>query len=276
VSFNQYEKSVEDSRPVELITLTVGGDVTRICSAEDDITVGGVTYTAHPLERDDLKVEDGERNALKLTVSADLAFVANYVSNVPAAEATVQIYRLQRADGTEEVVSLYRGYVSNVKFTQAGRVAELAINPMRKMAKRPAPRCKYSGQCNNVLYDDLCGVTAGDPSYTHSTGTVSSITGFVYEVSGAAAFGDGFFAGGTLENAAGGEARMVIAHTGNNLTVTLPLETVAVGDLVTVRAGCGHTVTDCHSKFNNLANFGGFPFVPSNNPFTDGIEPRNC
>ena len=275
MSFNQYEKAAESSRPVELIELSIGGTVTRICSAEDDITVGGVTYTAHPLERDDLKVEDGERNALKLTVTTDLAFVGNYVSNVPAAEATVHIYRLQRGD-TSDVVSLYRGYVSNIVFKDAGRLAELAINPMRKRAKRPAPRCKYSGQCNNVLYDDLCGVVAGDPAYTHTSGTVQSITGYVYEVSGAAAFGDGFFAGGTLETAAGGDARMVIAHTGNSLTVTLPLESLAVGDLATVRAGCGHTVTDCQNKFNNLANYGGFPFVPSNNPFTDGIEPRNC
>ncbi len=36
----------------------------------------------------------------------------------------------------------------------------------------------------------------------------------------------------------------------------------ATGDAFTVYQGCDHTMATCKAKFNNLANFRGFPFVP--------------
>jgi len=38
----------------------------------------------------------------------------------------------------------------------------------------------------------------------------------------------------------------------------------ASGDLMSLTAGDDHMMTTCQRKFNNAANFGGFPFVPSN------------
>ena len=47
------------------------------------------------------------------------------------------------------------------------------------------------------------------------------------------------------------------------LTLIYPLPVApAVGDAFTVYAGCDHTQATCQSRFNNLANFRGFPFVP--------------
>jgi hypothetical protein len=43
----------------------------------------------------------------------------------------------------------------------------------------------------------------------------------------------------------------------------LPLQSVSsVGDTFTIYYGCDHTPGTCQSKFNNLANFRGFPYVP--------------
>jgi uncharacterized phage protein (TIGR02218 family) len=43
----------------------------------------------------------------------------------------------------------------------------------------------------------------------------------------------------------------------------LPLQSPpAAGDTFTVYFGCDHTPGTCRSKFNNLANFRGFPYVP--------------
>ncbi|MGH7247352.1 MAG: phage BR0599 family protein, partial [Pseudomonadota bacterium] len=50
---------------------------------------------------------------------------------------------------------------------------------------------------------------------------------------------------------------------GASMTLLYPLESVpATGDGFTVYFGCDHTMATCQSKFNNLANFRGFPFVP--------------
>jgi hypothetical protein len=45
----------------------------------------------------------------------------------------------------------------------------------------------------------------------------------------------------------------------------------AFSDVVTVRAGCRHTLGDCRDKFANAANFGGFSEVPNKNPSAHGI-----
>jgi len=36
----------------------------------------------------------------------------------------------------------------------------------------------------------------------------------------------------------------------------------AFGDAFTVYAGCDRTLATCQGRFNNKANFRGFPFVP--------------
>ena len=53
------------------------------------------------------------------------------------------------------------------------------------------------------------------------------------------------------------------AVAGTSLTLLYPLQSVpAAGDSFTVYFGCDHTPGTCQSKFNNLANFRGFPYVP--------------
>jgi uncharacterized phage protein (TIGR02218 family) len=50
---------------------------------------------------------------------------------------------------------------------------------------------------------------------------------------------------------------------GTSLSLGYALQSApAVGDAFTVYQGCDHTPGTCQSKFNNLANFRGFPFVP--------------
>jgi len=48
-----------------------------------------------------------------------------------------------------------------------------------------------------------------------------------------------------------------------SLSLMYPLPaTPAAGDAFTVAFGCDHTRGTCQGRFNNLANFRGFPFVP--------------
>jgi uncharacterized phage protein (TIGR02218 family) len=62
---------------------------------------------------------------------------------------------------------------------------------------------------------------------------------------------------------AGVTATVGSAVASTSLTLLYPLESVpAAGDGFTVYFGCDHTPGTCHSKFNNLANFRGFPYVP--------------
>ncbi len=53
------------------------------------------------------------------------------------------------------------------------------------------------------------------------------------------------------------------AAAGSALALMYPLPFApATGDAFTVYAGCDHTQGTCQGRFNNLANFRGFPYVP--------------
>jgi uncharacterized phage protein (TIGR02218 family) len=62
---------------------------------------------------------------------------------------------------------------------------------------------------------------------------------------------------------AGVTANVNNVAAGTALGLGYPLQSVpSPGDTFTVYYGCDHTPGTCQSKFNNLVNFRGFPYVP--------------
>jgi hypothetical protein len=53
--------------------------------------------------------------------------------------------------------------------------------------------------------------------------------------------------------------------------VMLPYSGVAIGDGLKLTAGCDHVIQTCRTKFANEVNYGGFPWIPTRNPFDSGI-----
>jgi hypothetical protein len=72
-----------------------------------------------------------------------------------------------------------------------------------------------------------------------------------------------YFAQGLLTMTSGAASGMkvdVLTLKGATLQILLPLgKRPAVGDTFTVTAGCSKSAQTCQYKFNNIANFGGFP-----------------
>lgn len=74
------------------------------------------------------------------------------------------------------------------------------------------------------------------------------------------------YAQGTLLFSSGvnaGASVNIKSATSGALMLSYPLEAApSPGDAFTVYQGCDHTMSTCQTKFANLANFRGFPFVP--------------
>jgi uncharacterized phage protein (TIGR02218 family) len=123
------------------------------------------------------------------------------------------------------------------------------------------PRNLYSPTCLHTLYDSGCGVARGTyaSSGTVGAGSTASLINF----SGALAShaqGSIVFASGVNANL---RATVKSVAAGASLSLMYPLPSPpATGDAFTVYAGCDHTQATCLSRFSNLANFRGFPFVP--------------
>jgi hypothetical protein len=72
--------------------------------------------------------------------------------------------------------------------------------------------------------------------------------------------------------ATGNDYRMVVAQSGDVLTLLIDFAAPMLAQAVTVHAGCSHLIAVCHSKFANAIRFGGFPYIPKRNPFETGID----
>ena len=126
------------------------------------------------------------------------------------------------------------------------------------------PTNLIASSCINTLYGPAC--TLSKATYT-SAGAVSTGTNGATTFSSNLAQATGYFDLGYIlftSGANNGLQRTVKTFvSGGNVTVVSPFPSApANGDTFTITAGCTHTQAICQSKFNNLANFRGFPYVP--------------
>lgn len=93
-------------------------------------------------------------------------------------------------------------------------------------------------------------------------------------------FADAFFANGNAIFTTGansglkGEIKLYTMATRLiELQLGMPYD-IAIGDTLTVQAGCDKLATTCNTKFSNIIRFGGFPFMPTTDRVL-GTTPRS-
>ena len=157
-------------------------------------------------------------------------------------------------------VLLFQGQLGVVD--EIGRTsAKLTVNSMLVLLDIDMPRNVYQPTCLHTLYDSGCTLVK---NAFGTNGTVGSgSTANVINWSGASLnFQQGSITFTSGVNA-GVTATVGSVVAGTSMTLLYPLESLpAGGDGFTVYYGCDHTPGTCQSKFNNLANFRGFPYVP--------------
>jgi len=277
-TFLQIEASREGSRPVDLYRFDFGAEIFRFTNSEDDITFGGATYTAISIRRGSPTVNPREMRSqkMKITTAASRRPFADFSGIQPALKLTCIITRIQLDEYQAGDVSpqyqsplptiepttgfvIFEGYVSSVVFE--GRTCSVELNPNTEQFLREVPRYKYQSLCNHVLYDSECQVNRLD---NDQVGLVTGLTGNTVTLNG---FTGSEFTGGYLQDASGTDFRMIIEQDEDVFTMLLPFSSDVLGTNLTAFKGCAHDVTTCRDKFNNVNNFGGFPFVPTKNPF---------
>ena len=80
--------------------------------------------------------------------------------------------------------------------------------------------------------------------------------------------GNDYYAGGWIETGAGAnfETRPILSNLGTQFEILKPLKNATVGQSIDFYPGCDGQPSTCNTKFSNLVNFGGHPFVPQQNP----------
>ena len=157
-------------------------------------------------------------------------------------------------------VTLFKGRLGVVD--QIGRTsARLTVNSDLVLLDIDMPRNVYQPTCLHTLYDSGCTLikNAFGTNGTVGAGSTASVINWSGALAahqqGSITFTSGVNAGVT--------ANVNAVAVGSALTLGYPLQSPpSAGDAFTVYQGCDHTPGTCQGKFNNLANFRGFPYVP--------------
>lgn len=162
-------------------------------------------------------------------------------------------------------VILFKGRIGTVD--SIGRTtAQITVNSDLVLLDLQMPRNTYSPFCQHVLYDSGCGANGGPVKSAFavpgtvgagSTFSVINWTGSIAElIQGTITFSSGVNSGVS--------ANIKYVSAGAYLVLSYPLQSVpSPGDAFTAYWGCDHTQATCTFKFNNVANFRGFPYVPT-------------
>lgn len=272
-TFDLLESGLESSEPIELFEFTLGTNVFRYTSSEDEITIGPNTFTPLAIARKNIiQGADANTRVVNITMPSNSALAMLYVSTVPGDRAFVSIFRYQRQEvpAFNTQVLLFQGLVQSVRFVNDAQSAEFAVRSLENALNQQIPRFTYMGMCNHFLYDVRCGI---NPALHNHIGTVTLVSGNDITVAGLAASGLDVVSGycqptGELD------FRTVYAQSGDTITTLLPFASDPTGASLQVFAGCDHLVLgDCALTYDNVAKFGGFPFVPKRNIFETGIDP---
>jgi len=270
--FDTTEKSVESGQPIEVYTLTLGSTVYRWTGAEDTQSFGGNTFTPIEIYRSSIVQGQEDRDGtMELEVPSSNSFVQSYIDIPPSDPASVEIVKFHRGDASSSA-SIWKGKVQSVSFSEQNEKAKIICRPDLGTTSRPIPRLTFQVQCNHFLYDNQCQVAEGSFKHTDIVSAVSN-SGKVLTVDNLSSNGSDWAIAGHV--VFGSDKRLILNQSGNDITLNTPFRTSPNGATVDVQAGCDHTAATCKSKFSNLVNFGGFPFIPNGTDgrdiFQDGI-----
>jgi uncharacterized phage protein (TIGR02218 family) len=272
MSFSDLEASNQDAIPVSLYQFVIGTKTWEYASTDYpvDLQIGNATKRFLPLPISDSGMTaSGDPTSDEFTITMPITdFVTLFQNNPPSLTCYVIVRRKNR--GASDAKIYWFGEVRGVKRTN-GVTVEVSASALSASFQRKGLRLSYSRGCPYALYDMCCKV---DKNAFARQATVRDLGGTVFFLSQPRGEPEGYFNGGFFEwyRPEGIiERRMIEFLYSDIVGVMGTTDGLAEGTIVTLYPGCARTTQECEDKFNNLANYGGFPHMPGKSPF--GSDP---
>lgn len=270
MSYDLAEQSANDGAPVECYKFIGTFRTYYYTTAADQVTVNGEAYDPIPASRTNLRTgsQAEEQLALELTLPFDLDLVRDYAYSESPPGLKLEAYRVHRGTNfATDWILLWKGEVT--AFSVKGRNATLKVPSIFARAlEGDVPNVYYQAPCNHALYDARCGLARA--AYTTTT-TVTDAEALAFTVLDDGGV-DGDLAAGEAVCTRTGERRLILGNLAGVVTIGYPFVDLQVGDEVELTVGCDHSFTTCKTRFTNGANFGGDPYIPTDNPFTGEVK----
>jgi hypothetical protein len=253
---------------VELYAFASNSAQFHLTPLEFDVDLGGTVYVSTPIERNELALgAEAAKSALELKLPQTCDLVRHLLANALTGDTTAITLRIARRDPWGDTWWIagtrWMGRVLGVEV--ADDAARVRCESAQVSLKRIGLRRLYSRTCSHVLYSAACGA-----SPITASAIVGGSTGRSVDLAGGVPGSvSGGLAGGWLQTPEGAR-HMIVSETGGGVELLYPT-TIEPGTEVLLTAGCDHSTATCASRFGNLDNYGGFPFIPSKNPFSTGV-----
>lgn len=259
------ELSAQDGAPVLLFLFTQSVTSWRYTSAAQPVDYDGYTWGPTEISMGNVtQSNEMNKDTLSLDFPRGHEFASQFVEYSPELVTSVTVFRQHLGD--VEVAVYWKGRVIGASAQES--VITVECEPIFTSLRRAGLRGRYQKLCRHVLYGRGCTL---DRANFETAGTVTAVDGFVLTVAAAAGLDTGYLVGGMIDY--NGVLRYIMNHVGDQVTLIRPVLdlTQDVADngsaSILMHPGCAHNFTTCKDKFNNLDNFGGFPWIPGTNPF---------
>jgi len=268
MTYQSIETSQELGQPVELYQFVKNGVTTHYTNYFQDLTIGSNVFKTANIKRTNFEISSGMDNAgLSLTMPIDDDFSKELVGVSDDYVTTVTISRGHSTNPAGTYVVYWKGRIVTTEAMEMS--VKIVCESVFTSLKRSGVRARFQKSCRHALYSSTCKV---NPEAYGQNATLTSVNGVTLTVPVAANQPDGWYVGGMLK-ASNGAFSFIVRHSGASLTIsrqsgfiedymnsnsTMPVVIYPGCDRNRGDTGCG--------KFNNLLNFGGFPWMPSRNP----------
>jgi len=253
---------------VELYAFTSNSAQFHLTPHEFDVDLDGERYLSLSIQRNELALgAEAAKSALELKLPPDCALVRHLLAASLTGDTTSVALRIGRKSdwGGDWWIAGTRwlGRVLGVEI--ADDQARIRCESAQVSLKRIGLRRLYSRKCSHVLYSTACGA-----SPISASAFVSRVYGRTVELDGGVPGSvSGGLAGGWLQTPDGAR-HMLIGETSDGVETLYPVVIAAAVEVQLV-VGCDHGTQTCAARFGNLDNYGGFPAIPSKNPFSTGV-----
>lgn len=277
MSFSSPEKSVANSQPIETYAFRTTTTAHFYTNAENEISDGSNTYTPAQITRTQPVLANDRRSTnLELTLSylddAVDEFAQLYITNPTEGRTTLVIQRMHLTDAGSTFVTFWEGAIISAAYDEDGNV-KMLCKGVKNIFAREGPRMVWGASCQHTLYDNNCALLEDDFT-TFNVQVTGIVRGTILTLSGLPSPTPNYV-GGKVTKENGADFRLVVAQSGNVITLQQPFRAdFAVGDLIDIARGCSHNLdaTDGCPSFNNVINYGGAPYTPGLNPFVEGLD----
>ena len=238
------------------------GAVMGFTNHDRDLVINNITYEAssgfEPTAVD--TTNDMATDNLDVTGMLDSERIkATDISNGRFDFAEVEIFLCNWAKVTDPVLILRRGTIGRISHGKNGFQAE--VRGLLE-AFQQAAGLAYQKQCRAQFGDSQCGLNKAAYTFTGTVTSISQDGSFSTDLTQE----DDYFSYGVIRFDRTGEEMEVkkYSQTGGGISLFLPVSDIAVGDTFSVSAGCDGNFSTCKTRFSNVFNFRGEPFIPGN------------